>query len=460
MAGYGAGTEISLLPAHPHVHSACNGTAGAVLNRVNSSWERLRATPSGLLGSVREVVVLASSSRSGSSLFAELLKHSPEYLSFQGELNPFLRLAGLVWPDSGTGSDSLSESHATVQATGVLDGLLSAEAGSASEDVCGGLPHGFIENLYRRLGMQWPLQDFSIGTVASAASLAFDQVEEMHGRPCDWHSDLAHFHALFLLELRKTYPEINPYYYDINRELLRRLSPETPRPSGPPSRVIVEEPPFILIQPWQICARPDLERRGLVVKAPSNSYRLGFLRAVFPAASFRILHLTRNPAAGINGICDGWRHWGFHSHYLGPDLHMDGISPADRGWWKFDLPPGWEQYTQGTIEQVSAFQWLAAQRAIAEQACAPGTDYFRIRFEDVLTGFRARPEALDQLREWLGDENFLGEDAGDLPHVMTTKPPVPGRWRENHALVDTVLRDSAVLDMARHMGYEDPSKWM
>lgn len=460
MAGCGAGTETSMLTAHAHVHSACNGTAGAVLDRVNGSWQRLRAAPSGLLESIRQVVVLASSSRSGSSLFAELLKHSPGYLCFQGELNPFLRLAGLVWPDSGTGSDLLSEAHATAAATAVLDTLLSAEAGSASEGLDSGLPDSFIENLYRRLGMQWPLEDFSIGAVASAASLAFDRVEEMHGRPCDWDADLAHFHALFLLELRRNYPAINPYYYDINRELLKRLSPETPRPSGPPSRVIVEEPPFILIRPWQICSCPAREQRGLVVKAPSNSYRLDFLRAAFPAAHFRILHLTRNPAAGINGICDGWRHWGFHSHYLGPDLQLEGIAPADRGWWKFDLPPGWQQHTDGTVEQVSAFQWLAAQRAIAEHACAPGTDYFRIRFEDVLTGFRHRPEALDHLREWLGDENFLGEEAGDLPHVMTTKPPVPGRWRENHALVNTVLRDNAVLDMARQMGYEDPSKWM
>ena len=41
-----------------------------------------------------------------------------------------------------------------------------------------------------------------------------------------------------------------------------------------------------------------------MMKTPSNAYRASFLRALFPNARVQVLHLTRNPAAAINGLVD------------------------------------------------------------------------------------------------------------------------------------------------------------
>src|SRR5437660_12935127 len=61
---------------------------------------------------VRDVVVLASSSRGGSSMLAEMLRASSSLVHLQAEINPFLRLVGLAFPTSGTNSDELRASHA------------------------------------------------------------------------------------------------------------------------------------------------------------------------------------------------------------------------------------------------------------------------------------------------------------------------------------------------------------
>lgn len=85
-----------------------------------------------------------------------------------------------------------------------------------------------------------------------------------------------------------------------------------------------------------------------MIKTPGNAYRLGFLRAAFPNARLRVLHLTRNPAASVNGLVDGWLHHGFHAYRLDEPLRITGyadVRPADRHWWKFDLPPSWPEYT-------------------------------------------------------------------------------------------------------------------
>ena len=457
---YAAGPGAALSPSMTRPAVAAGTQYSFVLDRLDSSLRRSGAGRSPVTGRVREVLVVASSSRSGSSLFVEMLRRNPRFLCLAGELNPYLRLAGLSWPCSGSGSDSLFPANVTDQACEILDSHLGAEVGTPIDDSGVDLREGFVEALYRRLYMQWPLERLSVADVAATAEYAIEAVNRYRGHPCCWESDGELFHALFLSRLRESHPAINPYYYDIDRDLVRQFSPDSRPPGGPPSSVIVEEPPFILIRPSNVLRPADLENRALVIKTPSNAYRIGFLRALFPAARFRILHLTRNPGAAINGICDGWRHWGFHSHYIGPELRLSGVAGADHGWWKFDLPPGWEDYVEASVEQAAAFQWVAAHRAILAHAAETGSDYHRVRFEDVLSGFAGRQGDLQRLRAWIGDASFLEESVDSFRHVMVTQAPVPGRWRARRRSLDPVLRDWPVVETAREIGYEDESEWV
>jgi hypothetical protein len=69
----------------------------------------------------------------------------------------------------------------------------------------------------------------------------------------------------------------------------------------------------------------------LVIKTPGNSYRLPFLRALFPKARFRVLHLVRHPAEAINGLVDGWLYHGFFAQNLPGRLRIGGYSDVE-GW--------------------------------------------------------------------------------------------------------------------------------
>ncbi len=96
------------------------------------------------------------------------------------------------------------------------------------------------------------------------------------------------FHLHFLVLARQQHQQINPYYYDIDPQLIHNCYPEISVPQGPPHNLIIEEPPFITITPWQSSTSFT---QTLIIKAPSHVYQLDFIRALFPNARLRLIHL-------------------------------------------------------------------------------------------------------------------------------------------------------------------------
>ena len=80
---------------------------------------------------LKEVILVASSSRGGSSVFTEYLRHSNALLHMRGEFNPWLNLCGLGYPHSGTGSDALGEAE-LIGKSDALWARLGAEIGNMS----------------------------------------------------------------------------------------------------------------------------------------------------------------------------------------------------------------------------------------------------------------------------------------------------------------------------------------
>ena len=78
----------SMLPSQSHISDALV-TRLATLRRLRGP-----AVPDFSLR-VRELVVVASSSRGGSSMLAETLRESSALLHLHAEINPFLRLVGV-----------------------------------------------------------------------------------------------------------------------------------------------------------------------------------------------------------------------------------------------------------------------------------------------------------------------------------------------------------------------------
>jgi len=376
-----------------------------------------------------------------------MLRHAPSLCHFRAEVNPFLVLAGLGFPDAGD-SDALDPSAGGLR--DVLEGELAADAGGWAPLTPQGVrPYGL--DLAWRLTAHWPTLPIDPEAVVSwtRASLAVCSPE-----------DLAGFHLDLLRRVRGVHPQVDPWFYDIDPERIHLAFPGLAQPVGAPGPVVLEEPPFVLARPWRPVTPESLAGRPLVIKTPSNAYRLPFLRTLFPSARFRVLHLTRNPAASINGLVDGWRYRGFHSHRVG-GLAIAGY--ADPDWWKYDLPPGWRAWTSEPLEQVCGFQWRSAHQHVLDFLGREQPDRLRVAFEDV-TGERAeRREAWGRIEAWLGVD--LGAEVArivehGLPPVMATHAPRRRRWFAKAAQLEPVLARRDTRELAGRLGYADPKSWV
>ncbi|MEC7949010.1 MAG: sulfotransferase [Myxococcota bacterium] len=396
---------------------------------------------------MRNLVLLVSSSRGGSSVFAEALRRIPGTLHLRAEVNPFLRLAGLGWPASGLDSDALDP-----DARGDVD----AFARQLAWDI--GRPAraqpDLAEDLAWRLRVQWPALPLD-----DAALLAL--VRSVPGSPSDDHTG---FHIDLLRHLRDVWDGMNPRSYDLDRGAIDAAFPGEPKPDGPPGRTIIEEPPFVAIGPWHRATAQELATMPLVIKAPSNAYRLSWFRETFPHARIRLLHLVRNPAAAINGLYDGWRSGGFHAHRVDQELDIAGYSdhqPRSRCWWKFDLPPGWRDHTHAPLVSVCAFQWTSAHRAVLSQPL--GLERKVFHFERFVRGASERVQLMAEVSSWLGapaPPRILDGFREPPPTVMSTARPRLQRWFARRAAIEPVIAHPEVRQLAKAMGCGPPDAWV
>ncbi len=420
----------------------------------------------GFLAQIREVVVIASSSRGGSSIFTEILRQSPELIHFRGEINPFLTLAGLAPPENGREDDGLDGWDArppgqqarlmALEQELALDAGINRPAALATPD----RRRRFFLDLGWRIAMQWPQLEIDQDFLASQAQASLDDLVREHVWEAGEFMDAQLFHALFLVRMRSRYPQINPHYYDLSPDLIGSHFQGVEIPWGPPAPLLIEEPPYVTIAPRHPVEATALKRQPLIIKTPSNAYRLAFLRALFPQARLRILHLTRHPADSINGLIDGWRYHGFFSHQLAGQLAIGGYSDRfpdwGRHWWKYDLPPGWRALSSARLEQVCGYQWRKAHQSILAYLAANPVETLSVRFEEVIGTLAARARVFNRIAAWLAidPEPLLSTVTGEMPPVMATVRPRQRRWFKREELLRPVLADPAIVDTARRLGYD------
>jgi hypothetical protein len=427
-------------------------TRAAALDRLRSFHAEWTPPVTGFCERVRHVVLIVCSSRGGSSVFTEMLRHHAGMIHLPGEINPLLSMAGLTHPDSGTDSDALSAAHVTDTTAAILSRAFAHQAGRPDR-----VPDAarLTRDLVWRLTAQWPDVAFSEARVATCVDAALGDLVEGGAIQSNY--------VRLIQAIRRAYPEVNPWYADLDPVLVSTQFPDVAEPRGPASSSVIEEAPFVLTQPWRPVTEADLDTQPLVFKTPSNAYRLPFLRALFPHARVQLLHLTRNPAAAINGLVDGWRFRGFHAHRMDSPLALDVDGhPDDAHWWKYDLPPGWRAWTDKRLAEIAGFQWSAAHSAVLDHTATHPIDTFRLRFEDVVGPVEVRERRVGALLEWIGvdpDPEMRRVIHEGLPPVMATARPRQRRWFARAALLDPVLRRDDVAKTAERLGYTDRSLW-
>jgi hypothetical protein len=419
------------------------------------------------LENIKKVVIISSASRSGSSLLAEVLKQIPGIYSLSGESAPFYKLNGLsgdLFPSDDIPSGLENE-------TGYLAGLsrdllsdlsIPFESNDVFND--NGLLEQYVDDLVLRFPLQWPGIEFSYDTFRGLAFEALDT----HRSSTDGFR-VKEFYLELLSCLRREYNAINPYYYDIPIDMVQKKFPGIKIPAGPPNSVLtIEEPLFILLSPSRMVSSVDLGAKTLLLKSSVDCYRMRFIERLFPAAELKIIYLTRNPAASINGLYDGWLHRGFFSHNLGflfgnkafglTSLEISGYSdkyPWGRQWWNYDLPSGWQDHAKKRLEEVCGFQWYSANKSAKLYLDETGRKCCRVRCEDLFLSKGSLKVELEKIADFIG----LGRDAAknaeveNLPVVQASEKPENCRWKKRKDIILPVIDAPAVSEMSANLGY-------
>lgn len=307
------------------------------------------------------VVLILSASRSGSSWLAEMCSSSTQFASLPGEIDPFLILA-LGQPDLSNGeSDELAAWRLAPSVAEAMSLHLSLFVGNGASEEEERLTPKRLFQTEMRILLQWPELHAHMDEVRWVIRKAFQETRDL-----PWEIRMIHY----LKYLKKILPHLNPYYYDLDPDLVSDSFPEERVPAGPPNPIaVIEEPPFVCESPWTTARGCGTTQLPLIIKSPSNAYRLDFLRSLFCNAEITVIHVMREPAACVTGLMCGWLHHGFFKHRTYPRiLEIEGYTRSDQPWtsewWKFDLPPGWTEYTHRRLEEACRFQWISANEHI------------------------------------------------------------------------------------------------
>lgn len=415
------------------------------------------ATPTHVCDAVRDLVVVCSSSRGGSSLFGELLRRSPSLLTFSAEINPHVMIPTLGAPGGCSTVADPSPYAGTAEGLAILRAELGADLGRATTRLD---RLSFSRHVAWRLTMQWPEEPIDFAAVEGWVHDTLDAQGDADKAVTDREA----FFTALVPRVLAAHPSIDPGRYDLAAPMPAHPWAAAPFSLGPTAEPVVEMAPFVLPRAWDAAIPEDAARLPVVATTPRNAFRLPLLAAAFPNARLRVLHLTRNPAAAINGLRDGWRHHGFFSARSEAPLHIAGYSDEfpDWGghWWNYDVPPGWREWTDQPLPAVCGFQWRAAHEHSIETAASMGLDVHRVAFEDVVASSDRRQQALTAVCDWLGLDPAPVTGTDRLPVVMPTQPPRRRRWEDNAGALSDVLRDAQILDTAAMLGYSrDPADW-
>lgn len=426
--------------------------------------------PEETLARIRRVVIINSSSRSGSSLLYALLGKLPQVVALTGEASPFYKLNSALDKFNPHESERIPTELLDVAidfhglAVDLLADIFPAGIDTDSKKIDA---DNYIDDLLLRFLLQWTDLEADEAELRTVISSAFAGYTAHHP---EFRTE--DFYLEMLDGLSTRWSQINPFYYDIGTDRVALRFPSIEIPTGPPVvRFTIEEPPFILLPPRKRVTTSQLAEKTLLLKSTVDCYRMNLVERLFPQAEIRIIHLVRNPAATINGIFDGWHHRGFFSHNLescfGSHTHVrelqirgySDIYPHGNVWWNFDLPKGWQEYAKSDLLEVCAFQWHSANAEILDNLGSSRQNSCTVHFEDIIRSNTTRKNEFARMLAFMGipaqQVDLLGLD--NLPVVQATLPPQLYRWKKRQDLISRLLDDPKILAIGERLGYHRDS---
>lgn len=176
--------------------------------------------------------------------------------------------------------------------------------------------------------------------------------------------------------------------------------------------------------------------RRFLDKTPKSSLRIPYLDRLFPDATFVFLH--RDGRATVSSLIEGWSLRRGIAYRLPVRLELEEY----RGrYWSYLLPPGWRHRIRGSIADVAAFQYRAAnEHALRDLAPLESSRLIRVAYEDLIRDPASVTSLLLdglELHRSAGVERFAAR-IHERP-IGSLTPPHPGKWRARGDQIERVL---------------------
>lgn len=374
---------------------------------------------------VKNVVVILTASRSGSTLIKSILSKSNDIAYLSGEEEPYYILTKNAFPWNE--SDAFTEPKDMQR---LLDLMFS--------DMGINIP--FID--VRRTVYDW--QKRVLYQFPEMPDWVYKHIEEnvikSYGNSDNYEDSTKKFIYDFFKEKRG--------YYDLFSKEKKSFTED----------VKIEEPPFVVPSKKRSFTENDASSYPLLFKTPQDCYRIGLFERLFPNAEIKYIHLSRGFAQTVNGLIDGWHsRTGFFAHNMdthGIELDIKGYSNKHafgKKWWKFDLPKNWYQFKDASLESVCLNQWMSAHKSILDSDIKT----MRVKFEDFLI---SPQEIANNVCDYIG---IPPVEIGVLPLVMVSDEPGLYRWKKREDLFMMLKDYPEVHDMMYRLGYSmNPDKWI
>ncbi len=171
-------------------------------------------------------------------------------------------------------------------------------------------------------------------------------------------------------------------------------------------------------------------RPRLLEKTPKNALRASLMNEIFPDALY--IYLYRNPRENISSMMDAWESGRFVTYPSLPERNKP---------WSLLLPPGWQSYHDASLEQITAFQWQAANNAILSELNKLDNDRWMAVSHGQQVGSPA--ETAQRICDFcdVSAGAILASLSKDQPKLSryTLTLPAAGKWRKRAAELGRVM---------------------
>jgi hypothetical protein len=331
------------------------------------------------ISDITDLILIIGPSRSGTTILHKILSSHPQINALSGEDSTYVKLFTGCEVNHDNFNDSLSHSP-----TSIVKGmnLLMSEIGKKSEDKM--TPLDWLS----RFSFQWPIL-----FLQKPNNELFDIAQK--------YTNYENFLSFFNIDI-----SLYENYTNTNQ-----FTPE----------FIIEDPPFIF--PTKRVYQSE-KRNVLLLKASSNVYRLNELEKIFSHANIHFLYTNRNPEECINGLYDGWKSNGFHSYNI-KNISLDIKEYKSNNWWKFDLPPNWNEHINSHLFEVCLFQWKSANEYALIHL--KKHKFYTIKYHDLFKPTKLYAK-LNSFLDKVDLQPLIAEY--NIPKAMTTEQPQFERWKK------------------------------